>query len=136
MPFVLDSSVALAWFLPDEDAAAVDVLADRLEHDYAVVPAIRPLEIGNALLVAERRGRIKTDQLDRFVGALGALPIEVDPSPGATTLFAILELARKHGLTTYDAGYVELARRRALPLATLDTRVRKACAALNLGLLP
>ena len=48
MPFVLDSSVALAWLLPDEASDAVDQLADRLEQDTASVPAIWALEVGNA----------------------------------------------------------------------------------------
>jgi predicted nucleic acid-binding protein len=136
MPFVLDSSVALAWFLPDEDSTTVDALADRLENDYAVVPAIWPLEVGNALLVAQRRGRIKDEEIARFVNAIGALPIEIDPSSASTKLLPIVELAKKHGLTTYDAGYIDLAQRRALALATLDAKLRAACEALNLALLP
>jgi len=59
MAFVLDSSVALAWLLPDEDTEALDALADRLEQEPAHVPATWPLEVGNALLMAQRRARIK-----------------------------------------------------------------------------
>lgn len=136
MPFVLDSSAALAWLLPDEDSTAVDFLADRLEHDYAVVPAIWSLEVGNALLVAQRRGRIKNQELARIAAALAALPIEADPPAGPPGLFAILNLAKQHGLTIYDASYVELAQRRALALATLDTKIRQTCEALKLALLP
>ncbi len=40
MAFVLDSSVALSWLLPDEDSGPVDALADRLEAESAEVPAI------------------------------------------------------------------------------------------------
>ena len=136
MPFVLDSSAALVWLLRDEGGAAVDFLADRLEHDYAVVPAIWSLEVGNTLLVAQRRGRIKNEELDRFAVALAALPIEVDPPAGPPGLFAILKLAKQHRLTIYDASYVELAQRRALALATLDAKICQTCVALNLALLP
>lgn len=52
MAFVLDSSVALAWLLPDENNEAADALADRLENEAAVVPAIWRLEVDNALLGA------------------------------------------------------------------------------------
>jgi predicted nucleic acid-binding protein len=51
-------------------------------------------------------------------------------------LSAASELGRRLGITSYDAAYVELAARRRLPLATLDTRLRKACAALKVEVLP
>jgi predicted nucleic acid-binding protein len=37
-----------------------------------------------------------------------------------------MEIARRNVLTVYDASYVELARRTALPLATLDKAMAKA----------
>lgn len=136
MPFVLDSSVTLAWLLPDEGSEAVDQLADRLEQDSAIVPAIWALEVGNALLVAQRRGRIKDAELARMVAALDALPIEVDQEAARSALLAILALAKKLALTSYDAAYVELAHRQALPLATLDARLREACMAMRVPVLP
>lgn len=136
MPFVLDSSVALAWLLPDENGQAVDALADRLEQDYAVVPGIWTLEVGNALLMAQRRGRLRDDEIDRLAAALEGLPIEVDSPSTAPGLVAIFGLAKKLALTTYDAAYVELAQRRSLPLATLDGRLRQACTAMHLLALP
>lgn len=136
MPFVLDSSVTLSWLLPDENNDKIDALIDRLESDHAVVPAIWPLEVSNALLVAQRRGRIKADELDRLTKALGALPIEVDPPIAPSGLRAILDLAKSHTLTTYDAAYLELARRRHIALATLDARLRAASLALKLAVLP
>ena len=52
MPFVLDSSVALAWALPDETNPTLDPLCDRLTTEVVIVPPVWPLEIGNVLLVA------------------------------------------------------------------------------------
>jgi predicted nucleic acid-binding protein len=109
MPFVLDSSVVLAWLLPDESNEAADRLADRLEQEVAVVPAIWALEIVNALLMAQRRGRIKDEELDRFLTAVLTLPIEVDRESVGPGMSAILALARKLGLTAYDSAYLELA---------------------------
>lgn len=136
MPFVLDSSVALAWLLPDEGSEAIDQLADRLEQDTASVPSIWSLEVGNALLVAQRRGRIKDDELARMIAALDSLPIEVDWEAAKAGVLAIVGLAKRLGLTTYDAAYVELAHRQGLPLATLDERLRTACAAMQVPVLP
>jgi len=45
------------------------------------------------------------------------------------------DLARKHRLTVYDASYLELAQREALPLATLDADLIRAARAENLSLI-
>jgi predicted nucleic acid-binding protein len=124
--FVLDSSVALAWLLPDEGSATVDALADRLERESADVPAIWSLEVGNALLAATRRTRIDIADVDTSLAALAALPIRPDRAVGPEELAAVVALAAHHGLTTHDASYVELAQRRQLPLATLDRKLREA----------
>jgi predicted nucleic acid-binding protein len=136
MPFVLDSSVTLAWLLPDEGSAAVEQLADRLEQDSARVPSIWALEVGNALLVAQRRGRIKDDELARMIAALDGLPIEVDQEAARPALLTIVAVAKKLGLTTYDAAYVELAHRQGVSLATLDERLRAACTTMQVPVLP
>ena len=136
MPFVLDSSVALAWVLPDESNPALDRLCDRLCNDVALMPPIWPLEIGNALLVAVKRGRLTTRDLNRLTSELRALPVEIDTASTARSLDETLSLAQRYDLTTYDASYVELAQRRDVALATLDHRLRKVCSSAKLSLLP
>lgn len=136
MAFVLDASVALAWLFPDEGNEDAERLIDRLEEAAAVVPAIWPLEVGNALLVALRRGRIKKADMAQLTAALSGLPIEIDADFGAGRISDVLDLASQLNLTTYDAAYVELARRRQIPLATLDERLRLACRELQVVSLP
>jgi predicted nucleic acid-binding protein len=136
MSFVLDCSVTLAWLLPDEDGAAVDALAEELEQTTAVVPAIWPYEVVNALHVAQRRARIGDDDLMRVLSAMAALPIEIEAVAKDHVFSAVAHLGRRLGITSYDAAYVELAARRRLPLATLDARLRKACASLKIEVLP
>ena len=129
MAFVLDGSVAVAWLLPDETRAELEALQDSLVDQAAIVPALWPLEVGNALLVAARRGRIDMDELEPLVLAIQALRIEIDDSTAEHALARTFALARQHRLTTYDAAYLELAIRTGLPLATLDKDLRRACAA-------
>jgi predicted nucleic acid-binding protein len=136
MPFVLDSSVALAWILPDERSTAVDEIADRLEGDFAVVPAVWPLEILNALLVASRRARISAEDLKRSLSDLSALPIEVEQVDMAEMPAAVSALAQRHGITSYDAAYVELAKRRGLALASVDRNLREVSLAERLSVIP
>jgi predicted nucleic acid-binding protein len=135
MSFVLDSSVALAWVLPDEGNSYADRLLERLIAEGAVVPPIWPLEIGNVLLVALRRGRIRQEEFEAIVERLTRLPIEVDIEATDHALAGILLLAAQFGLTTYDAAYLDLAQRRSLPLATLDKRLRDACTTTKLEVL-
>jgi predicted nucleic acid-binding protein len=127
MAFVLDCSVALAWVLPDEGSAYADGLLDRLVAEGAVVPPVWPLELGNVLLVALRRKRIRQTELEAIVERLARLPIEIDIGATDHALAAVLVLAGQHGLTTYDASYLDLAQRWKLPLATLDKQLRAAC---------
>ena len=77
MSFVLDSSVALAWVLPDEGNSYADELLERLIADGAVVPPIWPLEIGNVLLVALRRGRIRQEEFEATSVSASATLTEV-----------------------------------------------------------
>jgi predicted nucleic acid-binding protein len=135
MSFVLDASVALAWVLPDEGSPYADELLERLIAEGAVVPPIWPLEIGNVLLLALRRGRIRQDEFEAMVERLGRLPVEIDIEATDHSLAGVLLLAAQLGLTTYDAAYLDLAQRRNLPLATLDKRLRAACVTAKLEVL-
>ena len=133
--FVLDCSVTMAWAFDDEDAPRAAVMRDRLGEDLAVVPAIWALEVGNALLVAERRQRISRAESTRFVELLRALPIDVDATPALGTLDSLLSLARQTGVSVYDAGYLDLAAAHGLPLATLDKALERAARQIGVALL-
>lgn len=130
---VLDVSVAATWCFADEVTPTTDAILERVVAEGAVVPALFPAEMANVLAQAERRQRITPALVDRMLGILGGLPIEVEP-PQRTPVRA-LDLARAHRLTVYDALYLETAIRRALPLATLDDDLRKAARATGVTVL-
>ena len=134
--FVVDSSVALAWVLPDEQDARADALADALETAPASAPTLWSLEVANALLTAQRRKRLTDREAERLFKVLEALPIEFDSAPPAQVTPAVFALARKLGLTAYDAAYVELAKRRSLPLATLDAALAEGARKVGVAVLP
>ena len=133
--FVLDSSVTLAWYLPDESGSASAALLERAAAEGVAVPGLWPLEIANALLMAERRGRIAAAARVRALGALRRLPISVDSETAERAWADALTLATAHRLSVYDAAYLELAVRRRLPLATFDRDLRAAASALDLDFL-
>lgn len=126
--FVIDASVTLAWCFEDESSGDADAVLDRLEREPALAPAHWPLEVANALRTAERRGRIDVTDLPRLQALLAALPVEIAPVEPSTAIGGVLEAARMYELTTYDAAYLHLAAARAVPLATIDVRLRGACA--------
>jgi predicted nucleic acid-binding protein len=129
--FILDASIALAWFFEDEADAYAEAVRDSMTKAVALVPALWYLEIGNALLVAERKGRTSESRVTRFLTLLTSLPIRPDHETAARAWTDTLGLARKHRLSTYDAAYLELALREGLPLATLDEPLRDALRAVG-----
>jgi predicted nucleic acid-binding protein len=122
--FVVDASVSAAWFLPDEATSYTEAALQATAEVEVWVPALWSLEVGNLLLSAQRRRRINDVQRRELVTAAAALRIRVDRE--AVSMVELDDLAAAHGLTAYDAAYLELALRRRLPLATLDAALRKA----------
>jgi predicted nucleic acid-binding protein len=132
----VDASAALAWCFEDEASGWSDGLLERLRQgDQIVVPAHWPTEISNGLLVAQRRKRIKSGQAALFWDEFAQLPIETEPGLNAAQAKKVLGLCEKHGLTAYDAAYLELAQRRQIPLGTLDAELRKAAQAEGVAVL-
>jgi predicted nucleic acid-binding protein len=63
------------------------------------------------------------------------MPITIDPDADAHAWTSTLRLSERFSLTLYDAAYLELAHRRALPLATLDGAMQAAAQDLGLDVL-
>jgi predicted nucleic acid-binding protein len=132
---VIDSSVALAWVLNDEKNAATEGILDRVVNEGAWVPALWRLEIANTLQQAVKRRRLDKAGRDSAILSLANLSIAIDPDTNTFAWSRTLELADRFGLTSYDASYLELAQRRALPLATLDQELRAAGRKLGISLM-
>ena len=131
MAFIADASIALAWYFHDEHSTMANRVRERLVDEGVCVPAHWPLEIVNALLAALRRKRIDERELRQLIEDFRRLPDLIDEQTGASAWAKTAELALKHGLTSYDAAYLELGLRLDLPLATLDQAL--ADAALSAG---
>lgn len=101
---------------------------------HAFVPAIWPIEVANSLAVNERRGRLDARAVERIAQRLPLLAIHVDTEGLPRAFGRILELARRCGVSVYDACYLELAERKKLRLATLDAKLREAAAKLEIGM--
>jgi predicted nucleic acid-binding protein len=112
--FVADVSAVCAWCFEDERTEASEALLGRLPECELCVPALFLWELGNVLLIAERRGRI---------------------TAAYVVWHDVLSLAAQHRLTSYDAAYLELAMRGGLPLASRDNALLEAARSCGLKLL-
>jgi predicted nucleic acid-binding protein len=132
--FVLDASLALQWFLEDEAGRqyGLSILAS-LSDKRAVVLILWFYEVGNGLLMANRRKRITFNQIDGFLTRLKALPIDA-AEPVPSEILELPALAQKHSLTNYDAAYLALAMRFRLPLATTDADLLRAATTAGVGI--
>lgn len=116
--FVVDASVAAAWFLPDEATPYTEAALAATSGGRVWVPSLWQLEITNLLINAERRRRIDAAKRAELVEIAASVRLQVDREPIDMVELAVL--AARHGLSSYDASYLALAQRRKLPLATLD----------------
>jgi predicted nucleic acid-binding protein len=137
---VLDASVTLTWLLgdakPSDHAYAGAVLATMARPGMtATVPVTWGLEVSNVLARSEARGLTTEAQGEAFLEMLAGMAIESDAATFANALSSTLQLARRYGLSAYDASYLELALRAGLPLATLDGGLIKAARKAGVGLL-
>jgi predicted nucleic acid-binding protein len=91
-----------------------------------MVPAVWGPEIANAMLVGERSKRLGLAEIRRFTKLLESLPLVQDVQPIGDHVSHVLPVARAHGLSAYDAAYLELSIRQSVPLATLDGKLERA----------
>lgn len=124
--FVVDASITLTWCFEDESTETTDAVLRRLFLEGGIAPAHWPLEVANSLRSADRRGRLNDAAMSRARSILADLPIEVVPVELSTAL-GVIDSAKKHDLSVYDATYLDLADVRGIGLATVDGRLADAC---------
>lgn len=121
---VIDASALVGWVMPDE--TGIDLPALAAEHEDIVAPWLLWAELRNILIVSERRGRIPVGSAEQITDAVDAFGIALDTAPASAV---VLDLARRHRLTVYDALYLELALRQGATLASLDAALLAAARA-------
>jgi predicted nucleic acid-binding protein len=125
---VIDCSYTLAMVMPDEPRPSS---LDQVATGRLLVPPIWPYEVANAFRSAVRRGRVAEPEIMGVCARIEGLQFELTGSHDTAVRHRYLA-AMSHGLTAYDAAYVELALQRRCPLATLDAAL--ASVAVHAGL--
>lgn len=120
MSVVLDASMTVTWLFDGEHTERSHVVLRRVADEGAIVPSLWRLEVANVLRNAVRRGRCDKGHADHSLLRLERLPIKSDEETFAQAWGATRRLSYEEDLTLYDAAYLELALRAALPLASCD----------------
>lgn len=132
--FVVDASITLAWCFDDVATGATERILDRLTLEGAIAPAHWPLEVANGLRFAASSGRVDAASIARAREIVRTLPVDTRPLETSTAL-SLIEPARQHDLTVYDAAYLGLAEALGLGVATLDQRLAAACRSVGVPLI-
>jgi predicted nucleic acid-binding protein len=131
---VLDASAFGPILLAEEAGRVLPGLSAALADEGMAVPAHWQIEVANLLLMAVRRGRLPPEEAEQAFRTFEAVRIEIDVSPLDRVIGETWVIAERHMLTMYDAGYLELAIRLDLPLATHDAALIRAAKAESLPL--
>ncbi len=126
--FIIDCSLTMAWCFADEATPGTREIQDRMIDESAIVPSHWFLEVSNVLAMCEKRKRISPADSDQFLDLIRTFAIHHEDESARRSFRYLLPLCRKHGLTSYDAAYLDLAMRARLPLASLDDDLRRAAA--------
>jgi predicted nucleic acid-binding protein len=132
---VLDSSITPAWLYSDERTEIIERVFDDVIVNGAWVPVDWHLEVANGLQQGIRRRRIDANFRPGALADLGKLDITIDPETKVFAWTDTLGFAERFRLTLCDASYLELARRRNLPLGSLDNDLRVAARQCKVELL-
>lgn len=124
MAFVLDASVAIAWFVKGQATGYTSALLRRAARERLHVPPLWHAEFGNALVVLAHRRKVAPERLGAIFGEIEELDLATDADPPKAR--EIAEVSRRFSLSAFDAVYLELAMRRALPIAVRDGPLIKA----------
>lgn len=115
---VLDTNVALAWYLPETFSDSARRWQTKLLRDEVAlcVPSLHYWEFANVLRTYVRRGELEAE----LAGEIYALHLEaplaiVEPDRAQTWL-----RAAEYGATLYDAVYITLCLALEVPLVTAE----------------
>jgi predicted nucleic acid-binding protein len=116
--FVVDCTIIAGIFLPDEQSPLAAAVRERCADLTLVAPRLLRVEFANVALTARRRSRLDEAQFRALIAQGMQFPVLYENDEPSLVEYA--DSAFQLGLTSYDYAYLDCARRRSLPLATLD----------------
>jgi len=126
MAYVFDASFIAGLIIPDEKNPVTDRMLAAVGEEEVFVPQLLWYEMANIFHNLIRRKRYDREEVLRFFPLLSALCLTVDSETGAYYTQTLVRLCGEYNLSSYDAAYLELARRKKATLCTLDDGLRNA----------
>jgi predicted nucleic acid-binding protein len=132
--FVLDCSMTMAWAFRDETTPGTLDVLELAAREACSAPGVWPLEVCNAVIGAQRRGRFTSDDVPLFLDLVEGLGVSVEDLTLRHAVERVFPLAVRYAISSYDAAYLELALRTKAALATLDAGLARAARAAGVDL--
>jgi predicted nucleic acid-binding protein len=116
--YVLDTSVAIAWYLDEAFSASARAWQERLLRGKVVliVPSLHYLEVANVLRTLVHRRELAAELAREIYELHMDAPLE----RGEPEDKSVLDIALQYGATAYDAVYISLSLSRDIPLITAE----------------
>lgn len=116
--YVLDTSVAIAWYLDESFSTAARVWQERLLGGKIVLltPLLHYWEFANVLRTLVYRRELT----ERLAREIYELHLEAPLQRAEPDERAVLDVALEYGATAYDAVYISLSISRSIPLITAE----------------
>jgi predicted nucleic acid-binding protein len=121
---VVDASVAVKWFLPEEGSEQAEMLLGGKFR--LIAPDLLWTEVANVLWKIARRGSITADEAQQMLRDASAMPVEIIES--LPLLPEALRVATAADRSVYDSLYIALAAREKARMVTADQKLVTALA--------
>ena len=118
MAYIIDASVVVKWFIPEEHSEPALRIKDSDARLHA--PAFLTLEVGNVLSKKRRRGELTTQDAEDIWRAFRRAPIRRHADE--TLLLAAFDLAQHTKQSLCDSLYLALAMQLNLSFLTADRK--------------
>lgn len=123
---VVDSSVAIKWFVPQYNSTKAREILDAYQDGNLTIlaPDLIYAEVGNIIWKLHRFQGVSQADADAILNTFQAIEFEITPS--SLLLSDAYHLAVAHQRTVYDSIYIALSLRRQCQLVTGDEKLVNA----------
>ena len=109
-PLVIDASVVLKWYLTNEEYGerALNLLSKYISNELDLLaPSLLEYEVVNGLTIAQKRGRIKEENI--LLAIDGFIDLKIKLKDLSQFYAGVLYYCKVYNRSVYDASYLAVA---------------------------